>query len=65
MSKTNYDSMVQIIDIFSSKYYAKYYNYYYDKRFDINDFWDNDHLNEYGAKKFSIIMKNEIIDKLI
>jgi hypothetical protein len=28
-------------------------NYYYDKRFTMNDFYDGDHLNNYGARKLS------------
>jgi len=39
----------------------KYFNYLKDKRFDKNDFYDNDHLNLQGAKKFSSIINTEIL----
>jgi hypothetical protein len=65
ISKANYDVMTRTMDMMSKKYSAKSFNYFYDNRFEINDFLDNDHLNAEGARKFSIILKNEIIDKLI
>ena len=34
-----------------------YYNFYCDTRFDDNDFKDAGHLNKFGAKKFSVIVK--------
>lgn len=65
VSKSYYDVMTETIKNISIKYSANSYNYFYDNRFDINDFTDSDHLNEEGAKKFSIILKNEVIDKLM
>lgn len=65
ISKKNYQLMTAIIANISRKYSAKSYNYFYDSRFKLNDFADNDHLNENGATKFSILLKNEVIDKLI
>jgi len=38
-----------------------YFNYLKDKRFYKNDFYDNDHLNVQGARKFSTIINTEII----
>ena len=61
----NYNMMINTISSLMVKYSAGYYCYFYDNRFDINDFNDNDHLNEKGAIKFSLIIKEEIIDKLI
>lgn len=63
ISKKNYVIMTKSIDKIARKYSAKYFNYFYDDRFNITDFLDNDHLNEKGAKKFSIILKNEVLDK--
>ena len=65
LSIRNYGIMTNTVDKIANKYTAKYVNYLFDKRFDIDDFQDNDHLNEVGAKKFSIILKNEVIDKLM
>lgn len=58
----NYETMVNGIAAVSKRYGIKSYNYFYDNRFDIGDFLDNDHLNERGAKKFSLILKQEVID---
>lgn len=65
ISNRNYKVMTRTIDDLSKKYFAKNFNYFYSNRFEINDFFDNDHLNEAGAKKFSVILKNEVIDKLM
>ena len=45
------------------KYNCQYFDYFTDKRFTINDFSDNDHLNFIGAEKFSKILNNDIISK--
>ncbi|GAW67872.1 hypothetical protein GPEL0_01r3949 [Geoanaerobacter pelophilus] len=57
-----YATMVKGIAEVSNRYGVKSYNYFSDSRFDISDFSDNDHLNERGAKKLSLILKQEIID---
>ena len=41
--------------------HCTYYNYMMDKRFVIDDFFDNDHLGFTGAKKYSKIIDSEII----
>lgn len=65
ISKIKFDVMTNTIDKIAKKYSAKSVNYFYDNRFTLNDFMDNDHLNEKGAEKFSIILKHEVIDKLM
>jgi len=65
VSRENYEIMTNTINLIASKYSTKHFNYFYDDRFDLNNFLDNDHLNEEGAKKFSIILKNEVIEKLL
>lgn len=64
ISKTTYEEMTGIIASLSLKYSAASFNYFYDNRFELSDFWDNDHLNETGTKKFSIILNNDIVRKL-
>jgi hypothetical protein len=39
----------------------EYYNYSYDNRFEDDDYYDSHHLTALGAKKFSNIIKNEIL----
>ena len=41
---------------------VSYYNYLKDSRFDIEDFHDADHLNDIGAKKFTLILEKIISD---
>ena len=65
ISNKRYKTMTDTINNLSKQNSAQYFNYFYDKRFGMADFLDNDHLNESGAKKFSIILKNDVIDKLI
>jgi hypothetical protein len=45
------------------KYDASYFDYFKDQRFNINDFFDNDHLNSTGSIKFSKIINKEILNK--
>jgi hypothetical protein len=40
---------------------CRYLDYFNDPRFDLPDFYDNDHLNFTGAEKFSKILENDIV----
>lgn len=64
ISKLYYAQIIDTINNLTQKYSANSYNYFYDYRLQIDDYWDNDHLNGDGAKKFSIILKNEVIEKI-
>lgn len=52
-----------IIDSLCKVYNALYYNYSTSERFTKADFFDNDHLNKYGAQKFSKILDSIITNK--
>lgn len=62
VNKQKYDIMQNTVTDIAKNCGGKYFNYFKDDRFELKHFWDNDHLNEEGAKKFSIILKNEVID---
>ena len=51
---------LNFINQLTSKYQCKYYNYFTDSSFVKEDFFDNDHLNNNGAKKLSIRLNNEM-----
>lgn len=53
----------QTLDAILSKTSVEYYNYSHDKRFSENHglFFDGDHLNKNGAKKFVAILMEEIV----
>lgn len=55
--KRNHD----VINTICNKYNCKYFDYFTDYRFNKRDFFDNDHLNFLGAKKFSMVINNEIL----
>ena len=65
VSKIRYDEMAASVDAIAGKYNTRRFDYFRDSRFNLSDFSDNDHLNEAGAKKFSIILKNEVINTLM
>ncbi|WP_143708939.1 hypothetical protein [[Flexibacter] sp. ATCC 35208] len=44
------------------QYALEYGNFTHDKRFNLQDFSDNDHLNNQGAVKFSKILCNELFN---
>lgn len=43
------------------EYGCGYFNYFNDSRFTVRDFYDNDHLNQIGAARFSTILDREVI----
>lgn len=40
---------------------VEYRNYLFDNRFNANDFFNSSHLSETGAKKFSVILRDEML----
>ncbi len=50
-----------LMDAFSKTYHTRYFNYFLDRRFNDSDFHHVDHLNVYGAKKFTNIIDKEIL----
>lgn len=60
ISPDYYKEMTSSLALLEKKYNARYLNYMCDSRFQMQDFMDNDHLNEKGAKKFSLILKKDI-----
>lgn len=52
----------EVIQSLCNKYNCMYFDYTRDNRFELRDFYDNDHLNFIGAEKFSKILNDEIIE---
>jgi hypothetical protein len=63
IDKVNSERGFAAIKNISRKYHCPYFNYLYDDRFSIEDFSDNDHFCHIGAKKYSKIINDEIVDK--
>lgn len=55
----------RIMTQLTQKYGISYFDFFTDSRFQLEDFEDNDHLNAAGAKKFSQLLDQEIIKKLV
>lgn len=51
-----------IIKALCNDYKIQYFNYTRDSNFLMTDFFDTDHLNEFGAEKFSQKVKKDIVD---
>jgi hypothetical protein len=51
---------INIIKGLCNKFHCKSYDYFTDSRFIKTDFWDNDHLNFIGAKKFTVILNDTL-----
>ncbi len=49
-----------VINVLCKRYDAHYFNWVKDTSFVKQDFYDNDHLNKYGAAKFSTILDSVI-----
>jgi hypothetical protein len=52
------------INLLCKEYGGNYLYYMNDERFTDNDFWDFDHLNVYGAEKFTRILNTDIKEML-
>lgn len=65
LNPERYLRMQNEIQTLQQKYGLEYYNYMKDEQFVAEDFGDSDHLNTQGAKKFSRILKDEVIEKYI
>lgn len=53
-----------VISRLSELYHIPYFNYLKDPRLSKEDFEDNDHLNVSGARKFSKIIEQELIQRI-
>jgi hypothetical protein len=54
------NKMYSTIEMIKNKYHLSYFNHFKDDRFVEDDFWDDDHLNDVGAEKFTRILNEEI-----
>lgn len=63
LNAERYLRMQNEIQLLSKKYNVEYGNYLKDDRFTAEDFFDADHLNTTGARKFSVILREEVIRK--
>jgi len=61
MNAGQYQQMQYILKRLSSEYGVNYFNYGFDSRFLDEDFYDADHLNLRGAKKFSLLLKTDVV----
>ena len=54
------DQNTNFINDLCKKYNAVYLNFFVDKRFILNDFYDNDHLKNNGANKLSKLINDTL-----
>jgi len=65
LDRKQLDLMIECCEYFEKRYDNVYYlNLLVDERFQPNDFFDADHLNEYGAEKLSRIL-DDYCDSLV
>lgn len=50
----------ETISTLALKYGCSYFDHFKDSRFTKKDFWDNDHLNINGAKKFTLLLNRQV-----
>ena len=63
MDAGQFQQMQDILKRLGSDYGVNYFNYGSDSRFSDEDFYDSDHLNLRGARKFSLLLKADVIDR--
>lgn len=63
IDKKKYQIIQENIDKLCKKYKIQYYNYFYDKRFEIDDFGNADHMCSKGMEKLSRIINAEILKR--
>lgn len=60
LDRAQYGQMLKLVNDFAKKYHnCMYLNLMTDKNFLAKDFYDADHLSEFGAKKLSLILDNK------
>ncbi len=63
INKNYYNELIKRINEYVNKNQKVIYlNYFYDNRFYMKDFYDYDHLNNFGAIKFSTILRDTMIN---
>jgi hypothetical protein len=61
LNKVKYKKIFDTCTAFANRYpFLDYFNYSEDPRMKKDDFYDSDHLNDIGARKFSDILKKEV-----
>ena len=61
MEKDQLATMYTLIkDVISEHSNVAYYDFMADDRFSVDDFYDQDHLNESGADKFTKLLSDTI-----
>lgn len=65
LDRERYARMQDTVESLAAKHELNYYNYIDDARFGIDDFQDSDHLNTQGAEKFSLILRDEVVEKYV
>ena len=60
LDKRQLSKMYEIIRQFQEDYNIPYFDYLKDSRFVADDFYDSNHLSEFGAAKFSKILNDDI-----
>ncbi len=63
LDKKQLEKMYALISEMQQQYNLPYHNYLKDDRFVPDDFFDSDHLSDIGAKKFSIILRDEVLSE--
>jgi hypothetical protein len=61
MDPLTYAGMQSQVLMLARRYGLEYHNYFMDPRFNAGDFFDTDHLCGPGARKFSAILREEIV----
>jgi hypothetical protein len=61
MNPIAYQRMQTLVRQACASNQLQYRNYLFDKRFHDRDFMDSSHLNHSGARKFSFILRNEMV----
>jgi hypothetical protein len=65
INQTSYQRMQETIKRVTEKYQVPYFNYFYDDRFADDDFVNSDHLNENGANKFTRILNQDVVNRIV
>lgn len=60
MDEKQYNKMKDVVRNIEEEYGVVYFDYLQDNRFGADDFYDSNHLTEYGAEKFSIILNEDL-----
>jgi hypothetical protein len=61
MDPATYEELVRTASTLAARTGSAFRDYLRDPRFSVEEFVDNDHLNMHGARKYNVLLRDEVV----